>query len=245
MKLLIVLMCLGLERFLHAGTFLFRFNWFGWYLEKFHKFLGAESASRNYIEIAAVVLPVLIVVGAIYYASCYWLHGAFNFIVGTVILLYCLGPEDLYRQKSDMSQDLFSQANQRIFAVFFWFILLGPVAAVLYRMVALLANVAYANLSKAAETVLAIFNWLPARFFSLIFALVGNFVKAFSYWLDHVATGYSHNDELLENCGRMAQGLEVNTPLTAETTQSAFGLIDRTLIIFIVVAAIFTLGAWL
>lgn len=233
MKLLMILMCLGLERFLHAGTFLFRFNWFDWYLGKYHQmFGGANSTGRQYLEIILLVMPVALIIGAIYYISCHWMYGAFQVLVGTLTLLYCLGPEELYRQKDAALQDLLPQANQRIFAVLFWFALLGPVAAVIYRMVALATQ---ANVSKTTE-VLGILDWLPVRFFSLAFALVGNFVKTFSYWLDHVVTGYTYNRELLENCGRLAQGIEENAP---------FGLIDRTLIVFIVVVAVFTLGAWL
>lgn len=249
MKLLIILLCLGLERFLHAGNYLCRFNWFSWYLEKFHRFLGGMSVWRNYLEIVMVVSPLLVIASMVYCMGGYWLHGWFKLIIGAIILLYCLGPEDVFQHRDAVVQNFFSQMNQRLFAVLFWFVLLGPVAAVLYRAVALLKQASlqtnYANLAKPTDTLLSIFDWIPVRFFSLLFALVGNFVKAFGYWIDTLFVGWSKNHELIENCGRLAQGLEIDTQLTAETKSAVEGLIDRVLIVFIVAVAAFTLGAWL
>jgi len=249
MKLLAILLCLGLERFLHAGAFLYRFNWFNWYLEKFHKFLGSPAPWRNYLEIAIVIFPLLIGVSVIYYVSCYWLYGWLKFLAGAVILLYCLGPENFYRTRDLTVQDIFSRANHSMFAVLFWFALFGPVAAVLYRMVSLLKRAAqqpaYSSLAVSTEIMQSVLDWLPTRFFSLCFALVGNFVKAFNYWIDMVATGWSRNHEVLESCGRLALGLEPNLPLAGEVLTAAYSLVDRTLIVFVVIVAAFTLGAWL
>lgn len=249
MKLLIILLCLGLERFLHAGNYLCRFNWFSWYLEKLPKFLGGKTIWRNYLEVVIVVLPLLVITSILYCVGGYWLHGWFKLITGTILLLYSLGPEGVFQHRDAVVQNFFSQMNQRLLAVLFWFVLLGPVAAVLYRAVALLKQTSlqanYANLAKPADTLLSIFDWIPVRFFGLLFAFVGNFVRTFGYWIDTLFTGWSKNHDLIESCGRLAQGLEIDTQLTAETKSAAEGLTDRALIVFIVAVAAFTLGAWL
>ncbi|MDN6861091.1 regulatory signaling modulator protein AmpE [Pseudomonas sp. CAN2814] len=69
------------------------------------------------------------------------------------------------------------QAYQAFFAVIFWYALLGPVAALAYRLLAIAADQGRQPLlrERAAQLRHA-FDWLPARALVLSFALVGNFV---------------------------------------------------------------------
>jgi membrane protein required for beta-lactamase induction len=123
--------------------------------------------------LALVALPIVILIGLIYYVTYYWLHGWLKFLIATLVLLYCLGPEDLYRQKQKgtVSQDIFWQANEKLFAVLFWFALIGPVAAVLYRVVEQLTkseqrgNVVNHELAKSANTLLFILDIKKIKFF--------------------------------------------------------------------------------
>ncbi len=69
------------------------------------------------------------------------------------------------------------QAYQAFFAVIFWYALLGPVAALTYRLLAIAAEQGrQAELRERAVQLRHAFDWLPARALVLSFALVGNFV---------------------------------------------------------------------
>ncbi|WP_122689234.1 regulatory signaling modulator protein AmpE [Pseudomonas viridiflava] len=69
------------------------------------------------------------------------------------------------------------QAHQSFFAVIFWYFLLGPVAALAYRLLALAAEhgTTPALVERAAQLRHA-FDWVPVRLLAASFALVGNFV---------------------------------------------------------------------
>ncbi|MFP6850626.1 MAG: regulatory signaling modulator protein AmpE [Pseudomonas sp.] len=68
------------------------------------------------------------------------------------------------------------QAYQSFFAVIFWYVLLGPLAALAYRLLALTSEHATQPvLRDAAVQVRHGFDWLPVRVLAASFALVGNF----------------------------------------------------------------------
>lgn len=68
------------------------------------------------------------------------------------------------------------QAYQSFFAVIFWYALLGPLAALAYRLVALSSEQATQPvLREAAVQIRHGFDWLPVRVLAASFALVGNF----------------------------------------------------------------------
>ncbi|WAC43027.1 regulatory signaling modulator protein AmpE [Pseudomonas sp. SL4(2022)] len=68
------------------------------------------------------------------------------------------------------------QAYQSFFAVIFWYVLLGPLAALAYRLVALSSEQAtQPALREAAVQIRHGFDWLPVRVLAASFALVGNF----------------------------------------------------------------------
>ncbi|MBT8766289.1 regulatory signaling modulator protein AmpE [Pseudomonas boanensis] len=69
------------------------------------------------------------------------------------------------------------QAYQGFFAVIFWYALLGPVAALAYRLLALtVEHASLPALRERAEQVRHAFDWVPVRVLTASFSLVGNFV---------------------------------------------------------------------
>ena len=71
------------------------------------------------------------------------------------------------------------QVYQGFFAVIFWYALLGPLAALAYRLLALLAEHAGDDgLRSHAVRLRQALDWLPARLLALSLALAGNFVTA-------------------------------------------------------------------
>ncbi|WP_437882812.1 regulatory signaling modulator protein AmpE [Pseudomonas sp. LRF_L74] len=68
------------------------------------------------------------------------------------------------------------QAYQGFFAVIFWYALLGPLLALVYRLLALVAeNSTQAALVERAVQLRHALDWLPVRVLAASFAVVGNF----------------------------------------------------------------------
>lgn len=69
------------------------------------------------------------------------------------------------------------EGYQGFFAVIFWYALLGPLPALAYRLLALIATHAtQAPLREQAARLRHAMDWLPARVLAVSFGLVGNFV---------------------------------------------------------------------
>lgn len=69
------------------------------------------------------------------------------------------------------------QAHQRFFAVIFWYALLGPVPALIYRLLQLTESHARRSaLRERAVMLRHALDWLPARALVATFAFVGNFL---------------------------------------------------------------------
>ncbi|MDH1109071.1 regulatory signaling modulator protein AmpE [Metapseudomonas otitidis] len=76
-----------------------------------------------------------------------------------------------------VQEHLVWQAYQSFFAVIFWYFLLGPVAALAYRLLALAEErAASPAIREQARQVRHAFDWVPVRVLAASFSLVGNFV---------------------------------------------------------------------
>jgi AmpE protein len=104
------------------------------------------------------------------------------------------------------------QAYQSFFAVIFWYALLGPVAVLAYRLLALTTEQAQqVALRERAEQLRHAFDWLPARVLASSFALVGDFVSVSRALLHELLNWQIPAAELVEHAGRAA----ANTPACA------------------------------
>lgn len=78
---------------------------------------------------------------------------------------------------------------ERWFAVVFWFFLLGPAAALLYRTLQLLQSNGLGGDEEQAWLArwLLWLEWAPARLLGLAFAITGDFVGCFRVWRESLA----------------------------------------------------------
>lgn len=287
MKLIIILIALGLERFTHIGSFAQRFNWFSKYLALCNKVFQKANLWQGSIGVVLAVLPLLIVVAIVYYSVCGFFHGLFGVVLAAIILIYCLGPKDLYSNLENyfvakvqdnkesaqkaldnilvekpedetllsraVTKSIFIQYNARLFAVCFWFVILGPLGAVLYRVVSELTKASAekdspeGSMQQTSTLVQSILDWIPVRLMSLGFALMGDFMHGFGYWLKNATSGFDKNNEIAEKSGLIAMGLNDKSAAKADVNENknALALVDRNSIVFLVVVALFVLGAWI
>ncbi|HEX4044276.1 MAG TPA: regulatory signaling modulator protein AmpE [Gammaproteobacteria bacterium] len=147
--------------------------------------------------------------------------------------------EQAHRQ---LTNHVFIEANRRLFAVIFWFAILGPLGAVLYRTVSLTAvntQEPLADLAQRARTVEAALDWLPIRVLTFLFALTGHFVHVLSSWRKKVLFTWDANNLLLAGCGMAALHNEKHGHVAEDgsTERAAVSLVDRTLVVWLIIVA--------
>jgi len=100
------------------------------------------------------------------------------------------------------------QAYQSFFAVIFWYFVLGPGAALAYRLLALTADNSHQPALKArAEQLRHIMDWLPVRVLAVSFALVGNFVAVTRVMLHELLNWHISAAHLVARVGRIADDI--------------------------------------
>lgn len=100
------------------------------------------------------------------------------------------------------------QAYQSFFAVIFWYFLLGPGAALAYRLLVLCAeHSGQAALKGKAEQLRHVMDWLPVRVLALSFALVGNFVAVMRVMLHELLNWRISAAHLIARVGRVADDI--------------------------------------
>lgn len=125
---------------------------------------------------------------------------------------YLVASRDLAVQADDRQQllthvqdYLLWQAYQSFFAVIFWYALLGPVAVLAYRLLALSAEHAQLPaLRERAEQLRHSLDWLPVRVLATSFALVGNFVAVSRVLLHELLNGQIGAAQVVASAGRAA-----------------------------------------
>ena len=92
-------------------------------------------------------------------------------------------------------QNIFVEANERLLAIVFWFVVLGPGGALLYRLSSLLQQ----QQAEQAEGVYEagvrlhyLLVWLPSRLCAIAYAMAGSFVEAMHGWRE-VQSGWSES----------------------------------------------------
>ncbi len=150
------------------------------------------------------------------------------------------------QQVRGVMRAILHEANDRFFAVIFWFVLLGPFGAILYRLT---SHVMYANLNApithSAKHFQAILAWAPAHAVAIGYALTGNYEGAKQEF-------YNKNKQSdLSDCNfhtliTAGLGALKNCQAGEEVScvRSTRALVLRTLVAWLGIIAILTLLGW-
>lgn len=154
---------------------------------------------------------------------------------------------------------IFIQAPNRVFGVVFWFVLLGPVGAWLFRASDLFRrraafetiredNNSNVVILQAINHVHALLMWVPVRLAALGYALSGSFDEAWDAWRSDSGAHMSlhrRNDALVANVGRAAMSGTLDEPANSSlAARKAMRLVTRTLFIWLTIVALMTLFGW-
>lgn len=95
------------------------------------------------------------------------------------------------------------------FAVIFWYVLLGPAAALAYRLLSLtVGHARHEAIRERAAQLRHAFDWLAVRVLLVSFGLVGNFVAANRVLLGHLLHWEIPAPQLLAEVGSVAADLQ-------------------------------------
>ncbi len=157
-------------------------------------------------------------------------------------------------------------SHHDLFAPLFWFVLLGPAGALLYRLAYLLKR-AWGNqheeFRRFSQRLFDWLDWLPARFTASSFAVVGDFEDAVYCWRTQAATWPDQAIGIILASGAGALGVKLGNPLNcngvlqyrpelglgdeadADYLRSTVGLVWRVLVLLGLLVLLLTFAHWL
>lgn len=158
-----------------------------------------------------------------------------------------------------LEEAIFIQATNRIFGVVFWFVILGPVGAWLFRVSDLFRrrtafesardSEGIESASAAVEAIHGVLVWIPARLAALGYALSGSFDDALNSWRSYASEPgvpfHRSNDQIVAKVGKAAMTGFLEEPSNSSAAaRNAMRLVNRTLFIWITVLAAMTIFGW-
>ncbi len=141
---------------------------------------------------------------------------------------------------------------ERLFAVLFWFLLLGPGGALLYRTSRLYFQQLDCDSQdrELTQRWLWVLEWPAVRVLGFSWALAGNFVGCFQSWSECLLCRRRSSAEVLYHYLKGALGEEPQAQLagvpeaeSAAEVEALQSLLSRTLVVWLALTAIFTLLA--
>jgi membrane protein required for beta-lactamase induction len=284
MSLIAILLSLAVEIFWEPIEQWRRFEWYDRFCEWTR--LRDRTWGAGPLGVLATIVPPLVGVWLVY-ALLDNLWGLLGFLFSVLVLIFSLGPRDLFKQvhlltnaveREDMpaasaearellgksisdftpqtseqiEQTILLRTNDNFMGVFFWFVLLGPVGAALFRLSCLCMQRSEGlddGLAKAGRDLYRILSWPSARITVLGFAIAGNFVDTMKYW-DHFSDFWRADSEsLLIRSGLGALGRDEGPATQEEIDVSVFhhalSLVKRTIVTWVTVLALMTIAGWL
>lgn len=272
------------------------FGWYRrWLLWLDARFPAGFWRGRHGIVLALV--PVLLVVGLFQAALEKPLLGFAELVFAVAMLFYSWGPRDLdldveaiiaasdvitrreaaarlvspgespSLDASSLVERVFRSAQRRWFGVLFWFLLLGPGGALLYRLTALASEEGASDLPPetrtGARTLLSLLDWPIAQLMTLGLALVGDFDTVVAAWKDNGGASLQFDAGFLAAAARASvrteladeamdyadQGVAAPDALVATMGElpelrDAMSLVWRILLLWLALMALFVVAGW-
>lgn len=274
------------------------YGWFGQWLHWLDARMPAEGFWRGRYGIVLALLPPLLAVGLFQLALDAPLLGLAGLVFGIAVLFYCWGPRDLdldveaiiqaadpparrlaalalWPPGQNIALDgpslvaaVFVNARQRWFGVMFWFLVLGPVGALLYRLTAVAADSEVAaqlpaDTHAGVRWLRSLLDWPVAQLMTLALALVCDFDSVVGAWKDNDGASFRLDAGFLPAAARASvkseladeamdyveDGVSGSTALSLQMGElpelrDAMSLVWRMLLTWLAVLALFVLAGW-
>ncbi len=269
-----------------------RFGWFSEWLRRLDSHAGERGVWRGRYGFALALLPPLLLVVLLQWAFADVWHGLLSLLLGVVVLAWTWGPRDLdrdveavidaedvparqlaighlqaaggsvYQDTHSLVEAVVVNGLRRWFAVLFWFLLLGPFGAVLYRLTALAAEGPQSALlppanARGTRRLLALLEWPVAQLMTLSMALAGNFDAVVRAWREAHGSQWALEPVFLRAVARASVQAELREEAHEYTAaglvpvwrrlpevRDAMSLVWRVLLLWMALLALLVIGGW-
>ncbi len=269
-----------------------RFHWWARWLDWIGTHAGEGGFWQGRSGLWLALLPPVLLVLLLQVLLHDRLWGLLGLLFGVVVLVCAWGPRDLdidvetaldtsdpetrgarlaqlapepgvaMTEDSLLPGSLMRSALRRWFAPLFWFLLLGPVGAALYRLAERAALVEAARLPEenaaGARVLLQWLEWPVAQLMALALALAGNFDLVFRAWRAAGGDRWQVQSGFLEAAGRAAVRGELAeeaedylregepVPFAGDLVElrDAMSLVWRMLLVWLAVLALLVIAGW-
>lgn len=285
MALLVILISIGIEKFLESVERLRNYSWFLTFSQWLKPQLQKTIGNNTVVVLITFIVPLLIL--GLVYQSLVTSHILFGILFNILVVVYCMGPKSLLdkiqkfleahergdqieakelshvilagypvENESDMLKMINKTAliatNNQLLGVFFWFVILGPIGALLYRLSDVLLRSASQDNNvtdeyfQTTQLLFTILNWIPSHLTSITYAITGSFVDAIHQWKIHKSyDNFSPEaaNNMLIDTGFGAILIESDTKIfDGQTVHDVLGLCRRCIFVWVTILAVLTLA---
>jgi AmpE protein len=151
--------------------------------------------------------------------------------------------DDAAKLHHQLQRELLYQGYQGLFAVLFYFVLLGPVGALAYRLLQLYGQ----RTGNAAASCLQFYaDWLPARVLVVVFSFLGDFLRSRDQMLTALLEWDMEPRAMLLGVANAASGYEADSveqdlsgPVVAAAITDNAALLSRSTVAWVVLVALY------
>lgn len=246
MTFIVILISLSIQWFSKLRSARYQLNWVDSYCRFMQARITSLTTQHGWVAILFLVAPIILITSVVFTLVYHGLGHLGYLVLSLVLLWYCMDVRAFL--ESTTVPALLLIAYQRLFVLLFWYSIFGPIGLILYVIINELHHYFLSLFSEEPirKTILSdlvvtqsVLDWVPVRLLGLTFALAGHFSSVFNRWITELFHGISTDQHLVITWGEAAmQPGDMNV-------EEAKGLIYRSLIIWLVVMALVSLGFWI
>lgn len=231
MKFIVILLIVGVNRFWIGSNPFHKPGWF----EEYRKWITKQDFVTGMVPNSQFLLLLgipLVAVNLLYWIVQDWMWGLVWMMVSLLVLGYSVGLslsesrlrehlqwlktlksgdqlEEAQNYHQDFQEEMIYDDFESLFPVFFWFILIGPAGAIIYRLSRQTINFLEDEESDSSfvRNLIHFLDWLPCRISTLFFALVGDFSRAIRLWVISISEWQDPVKEVLGDIASAAMGV--------------------------------------
>ncbi|NVK86489.1 MAG: regulatory signaling modulator protein AmpE [Gammaproteobacteria bacterium] len=256
MTLIVIVAVLLLETFTPQLTHLRNHGRVEQFAVKWRNIFDPQQTLNPWLVVVLTLLPIVFVAAVLLQSQPGVFGFLFQFAVTVAIVFWSLGPKrlsdyyfDLHQntgESQDNSLKLVAFAHYGFLAVLIWFVLLGPLAALLYRVIAVLAaraSTADDSSHRHWETALHWADWVPVRVSCFLLMLTGNFASGFNVFNERALSPDTDNRQLLLDTAQGAMNLNHLSEPPAYLSEARHSC-ERSIILLTVLVALMSIFSW-